>query len=204
MQKLGITPSNSCSINNVAADLKKQQMVPIRSLLGSNPKITIEPLNDHAEFAQKGDNFWNFGSFLSLLRGEAEKSEPLASSLGTETSSISTSSRSEAGIGKRLTFHDEVFVCPIPRRDQYSNRIRHHLWPSMEELTNKAEKNTLEFASEGWDWRKTLDKEDMYLDTSSGEYIHPIHILIEQQQQAQSQAKESKGNNDAIETTPWR
>jgi hypothetical protein len=80
-------------------------------------------------------------------------------------------------------FNEEVAVCPIPRRNEYSNRIREHLWNSPDEMMRNAERNAIEFAAEGFDWKNAMEDDQMYRCIATNEKIHPIHVerqLVEQ------------------------
>eukprot|EP00561_Arcocellulus_cornucervis_P004445 CAMPEP_0185826506 /NCGR_PEP_ID=MMETSP1322-20130828/31582_1 /TAXON_ID=265543 /ORGANISM="Minutocellus polymorphus, Strain RCC2270" /LENGTH=556 /DNA_ID=CAMNT_0028524235 /DNA_START=60 /DNA_END=1730 /DNA_ORIENTATION=- len=76
---------------------------------------------------------------------------------------------------KRITFREQVRVTPIPMRSEYSHRIRDRLWTNRIELHENAQRNALEFSSEGWDWRTVTEDEGMYRCSVSGELIHPVH-----------------------------
>ena len=67
-------------------------------------------------------------------------------------------------------------VLPIPSRLDYPPLIKQRLWSSATELYQNAARNSVEFASEGWNWRNVTEDEKMLL-SPSGERIHPIHLL---------------------------
>ena len=75
----------------------------------------------------------------------------------------------------RINFNEEVAVVPIPMRGEYSERMRCRLWSNAEEIYENAARNSIEFASEGWDWRNVCEDDDMYVCSVSKELIHPVH-----------------------------
>jgi len=77
---------------------------------------------------------------------------------------------------KGVTIHKSVAVVPIPSRLEYSSRMRERLWTSSSDLASNAARNTIEFASEGWNWRNVIEDENMLVHQANGELIHPIHI----------------------------
>jgi len=76
---------------------------------------------------------------------------------------------------KRISFNDSVKVVPIPKRDEYSNRISSRMWSNLEEIRENASRNALEFAAEGWNWRTVTEDDKMYICCMTGELIHPVH-----------------------------
>lgn len=78
--------------------------------------------------------------------------------------------------------------------------MRQRLWTSGQELYQNAARNTVEFASEGWNWRSVTEDENMLRHTISGELIHPVHLhnamQLAQQQQAAAQAAADNGNEE--------
>ena len=75
-----------------------------------------------------------------------------------------------------VRFHSKVLVMRIPSRQHYPEPIKRNLWCSLSEIARSAHRNTIEFSSEGWDWRSAVEEESMYIHPKTGQHIHPIHI----------------------------
>ena len=86
-------------------------------------------------------------------------------------------------------------MIPIPLRTEYSNHVKERLWSSSEELYANAARNSVEFSSEGWNWRTVIEDEDMLIHTGSGELIHPIHL-----RNALASIQSSPQENDCTDT----
>lgn len=86
----------------------------------------------------------------------------------------------------KIAFQDQVEVLPIPTRYEYSDRIKSRIWSNRHELQENAERNALEFASEGWDWKQVKEDDHMFICSQSGELVHPVHLqhLMEQEEQS--------------------
>ena len=80
----------------------------------------------------------------------------------------------------KISFKETVDVICIPTRYEYSPEMRSQLWSSIHEINENAARNTIEFASEGWDWRNVTLDNDMRHCPSTGAYIHPIHFSSNQ------------------------
>jgi glycerol-3-phosphate dehydrogenase len=163
-----------------------KQGVPLRSpesILGS--ARVIEPLKntDSDEDRETKPAFWPFAALfrakeaaeLPSLREPYESPSLTLSSASAEMDERSTSVRSEDS-SRKLRFNEQVEVCFIPKRDEYSKRIRVHLWHSPEEMAAAAHRNTIEFAAEGWDPQNCMEEENMYRCLSTNELIHPVHV----------------------------
>lgn len=75
----------------------------------------------------------------------------------------------------RIHFYNKVQVVYIPSRNQYPDSMKSSIWSNMAEIKRNARRNTIEFAAEGWDWRRVCEDEAMYL-SPLGERIHPVHF----------------------------
>ena len=163
---------------------KEVNREPSRGSLLGHVQLSKEPLKykTDEESKQQEDGSWSLTSFF-LRKPPMPEAE---ASLGSSFSSSSVSSSpTETSQQRRLTFNEEVAICPIPMRNEYSKRVKERLWPSPEDMMLNAHRNTVEFAAEGWDWRNSMEDENMYRCVATNELIHPVHI--EQQQQVQSQ-----------------
>ncbi len=155
---------------------------PARGSLLGQVSISIVPLHhpnkeqgkkEHEAVSSNASSLWGFGSLFE--KGLRDSERTISSSFSSSESSSPVSAGKKT---RKLTFNTEVLVCPIPQRVDYSKRIRDCLWTSPEEAARNAERNAIEFASEGWDWRLALDDEDMYQHASTSELIHPIHVEL--------------------------
>ncbi len=99
---------------------------------------------------------------------------------------------------KGVTIHKTVAVVPIPSRLDYSNRIRESMWTTSSELATNATRNTIEFASEGWNWRNVIEDENMLVHQGNGELIHPIHIHNALSCTSQASEEDVKANLNLI------
>lgn len=86
-----------------------------------------------------------------------------------------TTSTTPSG-SRKIAFQENVSVVPIPTRYEYSDRIKSKIWSNRAELHANAERNAIEFAAEGWNWRNVTEDEGMYICSQSGELVHPIHL----------------------------
>lgn len=77
---------------------------------------------------------------------------------------------------RKIAFEDQVEVLTIPTRYEYSDRIKSRIWSNRHELAENAERNAMEFAAEGWNWRNVTEDEGMYICSVSGELVHPVHL----------------------------
>jgi hypothetical protein len=154
---------------------------PSRGSLLGKVRLTKDKLKykaDEDEDSRQEVSLWDFGAMFGGKRVAAPAAAD-ASSLSSSCSSkgdASSSSKSSGASAKRCTFNEEVVVCPIPKREEYSKRIKERLWLSAEDMMLNTHRNSVEFAAEGWDWRNTPEDDEMYRCLATNELIHPIHI----------------------------
>jgi hypothetical protein len=121
-----------------------------------------------------------------LLRTAMKKEKPprhtRRSSYSPESKIISNSnddatSGEGGGGGGGVRFNTVVSGVQIPSRNQYSKRIKQQLWRDRHELHEMVERNTTEFHAENYDWTQVVLDDEMYIDSTSGERVHPCHVL---------------------------
>jgi hypothetical protein len=183
-----ITPTeNSQRIRNnlifkLGVDVEKKgpevsKREPSRGSLLGKVQLTKDKLKykaDEDEESRQEVSLWHFGGMFGGKRTASPAAD--ASSLSSSFSSKGDSSSSKSSGAKRCTFNEEVTVCPIPKREEYSKRIKERLWLSAEDMMLNAHRNSVEFAAEGWEWRNTPEDDEMYRCLATNELIHPIHV----------------------------
>lgn len=122
-----------------------------------------------------------------------------SSSHASCNSSLSKKSKSK----RKVSLHNDVAVMPIPSRTEYSSLVKERLWSSANDLYRNAVRNSIEFASEGWNWRTVADDEQM-IRSPSGERIHPIHLMNVNAPSPNQEGgkREIERENDLMETEP--
>ena len=132
-------------------------------------QITTEPLK------YKNDDLMDTSSDQEGVNSNTTVTNP--------TVDHSQSSSNDSHIGnndnkhqrRKICFNDSVKVAHIPMRSEYSERVRSRMWSNRYEIHENATRNAIEFQAEGWDWRTVTEDEGMFVCTSSGELIHPVH-----------------------------
>lgn len=77
---------------------------------------------------------------------------------------------------KSVRFNEITKIYFIPSRYEYSDIMKRQIWNSADEIMKMANRNTIEFEWENWDWKNVVLEEDMYVDAVNGQSIHPSHI----------------------------
>ncbi|KAL7492728.1 hypothetical protein ACHAWT_001746 [Skeletonema menzelii] len=139
-----------------------------------------------------------FYSFITYLPTASLGNLTASSSHTSCNSSLSKKSKSK----RRVSLHNNVAVMPIPSRKEYPNSVKERLWSSANDLYRNAVRNSIEFASEGWNWRNVADDEQM-IQSPSGERIHPIHVMNATADQEQEKGKgEIEFSKDLMDSEP--
>lgn len=151
---------------------QSQARQPSRGLLDGLP-VTEQPLT-----GEEDENYDERQEPQQAMSWTERLMVFVPSSLESRTGVASSSSSStvDTPTEKGVTFNETVSVVPIPMRSDYSHRVRERLWNDVDNILINAQRNAMEFAAEGWDWRTVVEDEYMYRDASTGELIHPVHM----------------------------
>lgn len=84
-----------------------------------------------------------------------------------------------------VCFDNTVTVHEIPKRTEYSDRVKSTIWMPLQELEANAARNVIEFAAENWDWRQVYEESDMVILQGQEEPVHPAHFMRECNMQRQ-------------------
>lgn len=74
---------------------------------------------------------------------------------------------------RKVGFAASVSVMVIPGRWDYSEEVRSSYWASKLEISQMTERNLIEFAADGWDWRNVTEEHQMHV--LNGKHVHPVH-----------------------------
>lgn len=140
----------------------------IRSRLLTRLGIVQQPSPGEKKAARPPATMRKVAPFSVPLKYEEEE-EPVKDEDGSSPSSRSSRKKSV------VVFDNQVSVVPIPKHQEYSQRIRSRLWCNKTELRNMAARNTLEYQAEGWH-PSTVVEDDQFITTASGDRIHPVHL----------------------------
>ena len=160
-----------------------------KSVLGPRVRILKAPLktdDDRGSISKKTKSAQKgiaepglLGTLGSLFKVGSLPNNAVTRSSPMDIEDASTNNEDEKDDStRRLTFNETVSVVHIPRRDEYSERIQNHLWHSSDTLKENIIRNAVEFAADGWDWKKVLEEKDHIPCPESGELIHPVHCEI--------------------------
>lgn len=151
LNRLGIYDAPSQQTPTSAAELRR-----LRIMRGMGCGYTIQPSMPDSTASRPP------------LGGVTPRQEKLK--YGDENSSTTVKKKQS-----RIAFSDDVTVIPIPMRNEYSERVRSRIWSNRFELQENAQRNAVEFAAEGWNWRQVKEDGEMFICSVSGELVHPVH-----------------------------
>merc|ERR1712224_385611 len=130
--------------------------------MGGDVVIRKEPLKFDDNHDLSNDNIIQLSPRLQRGIMKREDNTSFSTASSTVLSDDDSDSKSSSSGSRRIRFHDEVDIVPIPTRNEYPQRIKDDLWTNIDELEFNARRNRMEYASEGWDWRTVIDDESMF------------------------------------------
>ena len=151
--------NGSSKINSVANGVEKKKIRHIRSFSDIPNRSALH----------------NTVAFQTRLNDESITRHQIENRKNKQRRS-SFSDKEKAGNTCSVRFNTVVSGVKIPSRNQYSRRIKQTLWRDRFELSEMVERNTTEFHAENYDWNQVVLDDDMYVDASSGEKVHPCHV----------------------------
>lgn len=157
---------------------KRQQYSDIRTKTVSEP--FFQPLRDSTSLPDVNEATPQLSAFSNIVfapfwSGYKNHSHIQRSDGGgEEEAQAETTTRS--GTARTVRFDRDVLVVPIPSRHAYSDRIQKAFWRTANELQDIVDRNRYEYTFEGWDWNTVLEDEEMYIDATTGEKIHPCWV----------------------------
>mmetsp|Transcript_18147 Transcript_18147/g.29303 ORF Transcript_18147/g.29303 Transcript_18147/m.29303 type:complete len:214 (+) Transcript_18147:65-706(+) len=160
-------------LNSLGLFQQQQQLQQVKcptiTLLGDDPNVLSSVSHRHNKKKPRHVRRWSDIPPRSTLHNsiafEAKLKDDRYRSRLPETANSST-----------VRFNTVVSVVQIPSRNQYSKRIKQSLWRDRDELSEMVERNMEEFRAENFDWRSVVLDDDMYVDSTNGELVHPCHV----------------------------
>lgn len=154
------------SINkNSSTDLKKRRRIDTDSSTNCSSKLVMENIDGNDSNSDIGikrqKTIQSNDQHTRTRKRNNRKKKDSSSKLSNSAACIS--------------FEETVEVLPIPMHSEYSTCVRTRLWSNAVEIRQNAMRNRIEFAAEGWDWRKVAEDEKMHVCVLTGELIHPCH-----------------------------
>jgi len=143
LNRLGIpTPGNT---NSIVKQKKEQRLL-------KNANQTFEPLKYKSE-----EEYLHLSARPASATFRRTSLGQLQSSVPLQPSVTAIPERKN-----KIAFSSTVSVVPIPKHQDYSNRVKTRLWANRNEIQNNAQRNYIEFAAEGWDWRAVTEEKNMF------------------------------------------
>eukprot|EP00978_Attheya_sp_CCMP212_P033722 scaffold137518_cov47-Attheya_sp.AAC.1 len=142
-----------------------------------------EETRDQSAVSLSAEFSWgNPWSFLLGQKQQTPPSDPTPSSndnvVEETVVNVEKTSHTSQKPKKGVSFSNKVLVVPIPLRHDYSRRMRQRLWTPAEEIHENAQRNAVEFSSEGWNCQDVVEEDDMYICSGTQELIHPVHVQL--------------------------
>lgn len=143
-----------------------------------------EGTRDQSAVSLSAEFSWgNPWSFLLGQKQQTPTSDPSPSSSNDNVveetvEDVEKTSNASQKPKKGVSFSNKVMVVPIPLRHDYSRRMRQRLWTPAEEIHENAQRNAVEFSSEGWNCQDVVEEDDMYICSGTQELIHPVHVQL--------------------------
>jgi hypothetical protein len=176
LNRLGIYDSGASSNSSSSAPqpmtAAQQRRVRISRGMGVGYTMFTSPPDGSATRSPLG----NVMPFTEELKTSESSKSPRNSPPQSKSNTKKDDASNNASKTTRIAFQEEVEVMTIPTRHEYSDRIKSRIWSNRHELQENAERNAVEFASEGWNWRTVTEDEGMYICSASGELVHPAWV----------------------------
>ena len=77
-----------------------------------------------------------------------------------------------------MTFNEQVRVLPIPPLGDYTPEQRYRMYANRFELRANKARNKIEYEYDNHDWRNATEERGMAVCPTSGELLHPAHLLM--------------------------
>lgn len=134
---------------------------------------TKPSINSSRPILRKRPRYSKTIPFSPILLEECKENLPLVQHHANPTSSVPLKPVQAKSRSARIRFHQKVAVHRIPARHHYSDAVKRCMWSDLSEIREMARRNSIEFASEGYDWRRATEDDAMHL-LPSGELVHPV------------------------------
>lgn len=170
------------------------------SIINNNSGGTSSPASSSGKVLKSGVPFETRLNDLPPLPSTTTTTNasysPSLSSQSSMSSTTPATTDNKQTAPHHIHFQEVVKVLPIPSRYQYSERIKTCLWNNRYELQEMAQRNLQEFESEGYDWRNVVMDDEMYIDSATGNLIHPCHV---DESYRRTKAVDDSGVNGVVE-----
>lgn len=107
----------------------------------------------------------------TVLKDCADQDTSLAKNLKNTDEAVTKNSLTPT-VKPSVSFEVSVSVLLIPNRSDYADRDA--IWIHRKEYRESAARNHMEFAADGWDWRKATEERDFIY--CQNKLVHPAHF----------------------------